>query len=155
MHACQVDCKWACCHCCILARISTRHAVQHRPSIYRDSFKLVFILPFHHYFCYPKEKPDSLSIFCFGSQGFSLSRVFPAIRTEVTDYLQKAGAHFLNHSNVNAEICVTVSDKKIGFQHQNPFNVLVLTDSELKEGLQKNIHLCETWIWSLNGKARL
>ena len=64
-YGCMLDCKWACCHCRILARISTRHAVQHhlRPSIIGSALNC-FFFPFHHYFSYPKEKPESLSIFC-------------------------------------------------------------------------------------------
>ena len=65
-YGCMLDCKWACCHCRILARISTRHAVQHhlRPSIIGSALNCFFFFPFHHYYSYPKEKPESLSIFC-------------------------------------------------------------------------------------------
>ena len=63
-YGCMLDCKWACCHCRILARISTRHATSPSSKYHRftDSFKL-FFFPFYHYYSYPKEKPESLSIF--------------------------------------------------------------------------------------------
>ena len=91
-YGCMLDCKWACCHCRILAiaRISTRHAVQQhlRPSIIGSALNC-FFSPFSSLLFLPQGKTWKFKHFlpCFGSQGCSLSRVFPAIRIELTDYV--------------------------------------------------------------------
>ena len=84
-YGCMLDCKWACCHCRILARISTRHAVHH-PSIIG---LFVCFFPFHHYYSYPKEKPESLSIFCpvLVPKTAVYHEFFSAIRIELTHYV--------------------------------------------------------------------
>ena len=99
-YGCMLDCKWACCHCRILARISTRHAVQHhlRPSIIGSALNC-FFFPFHFssLLFIPQGKTWKFKHFlsCFGSQGCSLSRVFPAIIIELTDYvpMQRSNQH--------------------------------------------------------------